>query len=139
MVRNPTRRQQGLTIVDALITLCLIGIMIGIVIPKYQRLAREAQESAVKAELANIRISISLFKLLTGRYPGSLHELIEKNVILPGRIGDDRYSTSFYNQKYLISYSMDKQGNILDSFGNPFTYDPSRGEVKSSSQGYETW
>ena len=62
-MRKPSRKQQGLTIVDALITLCLIGIMIGIVIPKYQRLAKEAQESAVKAELHNIRTSINLFRI----------------------------------------------------------------------------
>jgi Tfp pilus assembly protein PilE len=139
VVRNPTRRQQGLTIVDALIALCLIGVMIGIVIPKYQRVARAAQESAVKAELANIRSSIELFRILNKRNPASLGELIEKKVMLPGRIGGDEYSKSFYDQQYLMAYALDQKGNILDAFGNPFLYDPVRGEVRTTTRGYENW
>jgi competence protein ComGC len=139
VVRKPTRRQLGLTIVDALITLCLIGIMIGIVIPKYQRLARAAQEVAVKAELRNIRASINLFRIMNKRNPASLSELIEKKVMLPGRIGGDEYSKSFYDQKYLLAHSVDEKGNFLDAFGNPFLYDPVRGEVRTTTRVYENW
>lgn len=138
-MRKPSRKQQGLTIVDALITLCLIGIMIGVVIPKYQRLAKEARESAVKAELCNIRTSINLFRILNKRNPMSLNELIEKKVMLPGRIGGDDYSKSFYDQKYLLAHSVDDKGHVLDAFGNPFLYDPVRGEVRATTRGYENW
>ena len=129
--------RKGFTIIDAIITLCLIGILIGVVIPKYQRLAQEAQESALKAELANIRMSIKLFKLLNRRNPESLKELIEKQV-LPARIGN-AYTGSIFNQKYLMTNAVDKEGNIIDSFENPFLYDPVQGEVKTTTKGYETW
>ena len=65
------RDQEGLTVLDALITLCLIGILIGVVVPKFQQVAKEAQETAVKAELANIRRGITLFKILNDRTPGT--------------------------------------------------------------------
>ncbi len=133
--RNP----KGLTVIDALITLCVIGILIGVVIPKFQRMAHEAQELAVKSELANIRTSITLFKMLNGRNPKSLSELIEKSVMLPARIGADQYSGSFFKQKYLTVNVVDEKGNILDAYGNYFCYDPVRGEVRSSTKGCDLW
>lgn len=139
MILNPLFRQQGLTLVDTVITLCLAGILLGVVIPKYQRVARAAQETAIKAELANIRMSIKLFKLTTQRNPESLSELLEKKVLLPGRVGVDQYSGSLYDQKYLKAQMVDDKGNILDAFENPFLYDPVRGEVKSTTKDYDTW
>jgi len=131
--------QRGLTILDTIITLCLIGILIGVVIPRYQRVAREAQEAALKTGLANMRLSITLFKMLNNRNPESLKELTEKKVMLPARIGTDRYSGSFFDQNYLMSHVVDSKGNILDAFGNQFAYDPFRGEVKATTKGYEDW
>lgn len=131
--------QRGLTILDTIITLCLIGILIGIVIPKYQLVAHEAQESALKMGLSNIRMSIKLFRMLNNRNPNSLHELIERNVMLPARTGADPYTGSIFKQKYLMQQAMDAKGNILDSFGNPFIYDEMQGEVRSTTKGYETW
>jgi type II secretory pathway pseudopilin PulG len=133
------RDQKGFTIIDALITLCLIGILIGVVIPKYQQVAHEAQEVALKTGLANIRTSIKLFKMLNNRNPESLKELMEKKVMLPARTGTDRYTGSFFDKKYLMAYAVDPKGNIVDAFGNPFAYDLVRGEVKATTKGYEDW
>ncbi len=129
---------KGLTIVDAVITLCAIGILIGVVIPKYQQVAHEAQEAALKTELANIRTSIRLFKMLNGRNPESLRDMIEKKVILPARIGGG-YSGSIFKESYLMKNAIDAEGNKVDAFGNSFLYDSRRGEVSSSTKGYENW
>ena len=129
---------KGLTIVDAVITLCLIGILIGVVIPRYYRMARETQEAALRTELANIRMSIRLFNMLNGRNPESLKEMIEKKVILPARIGTG-YSGSIFKESYLMKNAVDAEGNKVDAYGNPFYYDPQRGDVRSSTKGYESW
>jgi type II secretory pathway pseudopilin PulG len=131
--------RKGLTILDTLIVLCLIGILIGVVIPKYQRVAREAQESALKAELSSIRTSIKLFRLLNGRNPERLQELLEKQVMIPAQIGADPYTGSIFNQKYLMQQAVDAQGHILDSFGNPYSYDAVQGEVRATTKGFEMW
>lgn len=130
--------QQGITIIDALITLCLIGILIGVVIPRYQRLTQEAQKAALKSELSNIRTSIKLFHMLNQRNPDSLREMLEKQVILPARIGEG-LAGSVYKENYLLHQAVDDDGNILDAFGNRYVYDPARGEVKTTTEGYETW
>jgi len=133
------RDQKGLTIIDAVITICIIGVLFGVVIPKYERMAHEAQESALKAALSNIRTSIRLFKMLNNRNPDSLNQLIEKNVMLPARTGSDPYTGSIIDQKYLMLIATDSKGNIIDAFGNPFVYDIFRGEVRSTTEGCETW
>jgi competence protein ComGC len=137
-VRTRFTDAKGLTIIDAVITLCLIGILIGVVIPKYQRVAREAQEAAVRTELANIRISIILFKMLNGRNPASLREMIETEVMLPARIGSG-YTGSIFKESYLMKNAVDAEGNKVDAYGNLFIYDSKRGEVRSSTKGYENW
>jgi len=129
---------KGLTIVDAVITLCLIGMLIGVVLPKYYRVAHEAQEAALRTELANIRTSVRLFIMLNGRNPASLREMIEKKVMLPARIGGG-YTGSIFKESYLMKNAVDAEGNKVDAYGNPFHYDPQRGEVRSSTKGYENW
>ena len=133
------RDRKGLTIIDAVITICIIGVLIGVVVPKYERMAHAAQEAALKSALSNIRTSIQLFKMLNNRNPNSLKELIEKNVMLPAKIGSDPYTGSILDQKYLMLNAVDEKGNILDAFGNAFLYDNFRGEVRATTKGYETW
>jgi len=129
---------KGLTIIDAVIVLCLIGILIGVVIPKYQRMAREAQEAALKIGLANIRSSIRLFRALNERNPKSLNELIEKSVMLPSRMGPDPSAGSiFLDENYLAAQALDAHGRLVDPFGSYYEYDPVLGAVKSSTRGFE--
>jgi competence protein ComGC len=133
------KNDQGLTILDIVLTLCIIGILIGVVIPKYQQVARVARETALKSELSNIRTSIKLFKILNSRNPDSLRELMEKKVLLPGRIGGDPYSSSFFEQSYLLKNAVDTEGNKVDCFGNIFRYDRAKGEVRATTKGFEGW
>lgn len=131
--------RRGFTALDALITLSLIAVLIGVVVPKYQRIAREAQETALKAELVNIRTSIRLFQMLNNRNPRSLKEMMEKRVMLPARLGHDAYSDSIFKEKYLLPQAVDEDGNVLDSFGNRFEYDHKEGEVRTTTEGYGNW
>ena len=139
-MRTGFKGTKGLTIIDAVITLCAIGILIGVVIPKYQRVTIDAREVALKTGLTNIRTSIRLFRMLNERHPGSLRELIENNVLLPARIGKDTTSGSvILDEKYLEAQALDAQGRLVDAFGNQYTYDPVLGEVRTSTKGYERW
>ena len=136
MTKGP-RNQRGFTILDALITLCVIGVLFGIFVPKYQRIAQEAQETALRLGLFNIRSSIRLFRTFNGRNPRSLEEMIDKKVILPARTAAS--TGSFFEQKYLMDHAVDNNGRIMDPFGNPLVYDPLGGAVRTTTEGYESW
>jgi len=138
-VGRQVQDQRGLTVVEAVIAICIMSILISIVVPKYQRLAREAREAALKTGLMNIRTSIALFKMLNNRYPKDFAEMTEKNIMLPARLGNDPFTGSFFSRKYLMLQVHDGQGRYLDSFGNPFVYDGRQGVVKSTTRDYESW
>ncbi len=131
------RGPKGLTVLDAVITLCLIGVLIGVVIPRYERIAQAAREAALRTGLTNIRTSIKLFQILNKRNPASLRELLETKVLLP--VHEYPAGAEFLNQYYLMHLALDERGNPVDPFGDPFVYDPVRGEVRSATKGYETW
>ncbi len=133
------RGGKGLTIVDAIISLCIIGVLLLVVVPRYQRLAREARETALKAELTNIRTTIKLFRLLNGRYPESLREMTEKKILVPAGAAKDTFSRSIFDDRYLLPNSVDSQGNITDAFGSRYVYDAAKGTVRSGTSGYEEW
>ena len=139
-MRTCFKDDQGLTIFDAILVLSIVGILIGVVVPKYQNAVHEAREAALKMGLSNIRTSIRLFRVLNERNPDSLKELVENDVLLPARSGREVSSgTLFLNEKYLIRQSQDAEGHLVDAFGNRYGYDPVHGEVRASTKGYELW
>jgi type II secretory pathway pseudopilin PulG len=141
--KNPVERllsdRAGKTVPDALITLCIIGVLAGIFLTVLERVTQEARDTALRSELSNLRTSIALFRLTHGRYPDSLRELRDTKVLLPARVGADRYTWSAIDERYLMAHAVDEQGNVLDPFGNRFAYDPLTGAVNAMTAGYETW
>jgi len=138
-VKRRSRAAAGFTALDALITLSLIAVLFGVVVPRYQRVAQEARETAIQAELANIRTSIRLFRMIQGMNPHDLRELMEREVLLPARVGRARGEEALFKKTYLMPHAVDDRGNVLDAFGNPFSYDRENGTVRSGTAGYEDW
>lgn len=132
-------REKGLTVLEAVVSLCVIGALVLVVVPRYQRVTREARESALKAELTNLRFTIRLFRQLNGRYPASLREMMEKKILQPARTGADGYGGSVFDDRYLLPNAVDGEGNVIDVFGNPYRYDADRGSVRPTTAGYESW
>jgi len=125
--------QRGLGVIDTVIVVLIISVFIVVFIPRYYRIAREAQETQLKAELNNIRMSLDLYKMHNSEYPKDLHELITKKYLAPYK--DD----AIFKEEYLKTHSLDEDGYPLDPFNNKFKYDPNTGRVSSSSAGYEKW
>jgi competence protein ComGC len=125
--------QRGFGVVDTVIVVLIISVFIGVFIPRYYRIAREAQEIQLKAELNNIRMSLDLYKLHNSEYPKDLRELITKKYMAPYKEG------TIFKEEYLDARSLDEDGYPLDPFNNKFKYNPNTGRVSSSTAGYERW
>ncbi|MBI5043775.1 MAG: type II secretion system protein GspG [Nitrospirae bacterium] len=123
----------GLGVIDTVIVVLIISVFIGVFIPRYYRLAKEAQETQLKAELNNIRMSLDLYKLHNSEYPKDLRELITKKYMAPYKEG------TIFKEEYLKTRSLDEDGYPLDPFNNRFKYDPNTGRVASATPGYEKW
>ena len=119
--------EQGLGIVDTLIVLVLISIFFGVLIPHYEKIAVDAQETALKVGLQNIRMAIGVYLIINHEYPRDLRDLINKRYIIPVR-GD-----TIFTQEYLRSLAVDSEGRPLDPFRNPYSYDRVNGHVASTT------
>lgn len=127
------KNQNGLGIIDTIVVCMIISAFIVVVIPYYKKMALEAQSSALRAELGNIRMSLELYKILTNQYPEDLRILLKKRYMFPVK------DNTFFEREYLESTALDEEGYPLDPFGNRFRYDPKAGKVFSSTEGYEKW
>ncbi|MBI5756299.1 MAG: hypothetical protein HZA12_05175 [Nitrospirae bacterium] len=125
--------EKGLGIIDTIIVCLLISIMFVVLIPRYQRMAREARETALRMGLINIRTSIQLYVMLNNKPPEDLKELLGKRYIIPTKEG------TIFNDQYLKGLAMDSEGYPIDPFGNRYSYEPKAGRVSSTTEGYEKW
>lgn len=64
------KRTQGFTLVELLIVAIMLAILAAIVVPQFASTTTEAQESALKSDLAGLRSAIDLYRQQHGEYPG---------------------------------------------------------------------
>ena len=125
--------EQGLGIIDTLIVVVLISIFMGVLIPKYQRMAQEAREVALQISLGNIRKAIQVYVLTKQKMPTDLRDLIREKYVFPIKEG------TIFTDQYLKTAALDDAGYPVDPFGNRYGYDPKIGRLYSTTKGYEKW
>ena len=64
-------RERGMTLIEILVVLTLIGVVLGIVGSNYLGKSEQAKAKAAKIEISQISQALDLFKLEIGRYPTS--------------------------------------------------------------------
>ena len=145
------RNNKGRTVFETLLALIIIGILLVGAITYFQRATKVVKEYALMSELGNIRISVLLYFVINKKFPDSLKQMVDEKIILPfqdteaikkmtGNAGITvQTGTIIIDRTYLEKMSMDKEGNILDPFGNPYNYDARLGKVSSSATGYGGW
>jgi len=79
--RNPLRQGRGFTLIEIIIVFALIGILVGLAIPRYQHSRRRAQEAVLREDLFVLRKLINEYYTDKGKYPASLRALVEENYL----------------------------------------------------------
>ena len=69
MAQRKTHRQSGMTLIEILVVLVLIGIVLGIVGGNFIGRGEKAKGDAAKIEIGQIGQALDLYKLEIGRYP----------------------------------------------------------------------
>ena len=122
------RHRRGVTAVEAAIVVGLIGAFLGVASVYHAHLLTQAKELALKADLQSLWAGLAFFQARRGRHPETLEEL----VVQP--IGQVRGSGS-----QGVWSLQDRGQQLVDSFRNPYSYEPTTGTVRSTTRGYETW
>lgn len=79
--RQRRGRGRGFTLIEMMIVFALIGILVGLALPRYQHSRLRAQESVLKEDLFVLRKLIHEYYTDKGKYPASLRTLVEENYI----------------------------------------------------------
>jgi len=75
------RDARGFTLIEMIIVFALIGILLGLALPRYQHSRRKAQEAVLKEDLFQMRKLIDQYYTDKGKYPASLRTLVEENYL----------------------------------------------------------
>jgi len=70
-MRSNRARERGMTLIEILVVLVLIGIVLGIVGGNFIGKGEKAKADAAKIEIGQISQTLDLYKLEVGRYPSS--------------------------------------------------------------------
>src|ERR1700674_3734593 len=87
--RRATRaaRLRGMTLIEILVVLVLIGIVMGIVGGNFIGRGEEAKRKAAKIEIGQIAQTLDLYKLEVGRYPTS-QEGLQALIVAPAGVSN---------------------------------------------------
>jgi general secretion pathway protein G len=102
-------RQLGMTLIEILVVLVLIGIVTGIVAGNFIQRGEVAKQKAAKIEIGQISQTLDLFKLEVGRYPNS-QEGLQALITAPAGVPN-------WNGPYWKKDTLPK-----DPWGNPYVY-----------------
>ncbi|MFH0799884.1 MAG: hypothetical protein V2A66_06855 [Pseudomonadota bacterium] len=111
-----------------LVTVALMMMIAVVVFFRFER--HLANQRVFYYQLESLRTSVNLFKAITKRNPANLKELAD---------ADYRFEGEDQLRHYVEFQAVDKKGEIVDVFGNPYVYDSRTGWVRTSTPGYEYW
>jgi general secretion pathway protein G len=74
-------RRAGFTLIELLVTLAIIALLLSLAGPRYFFNVTRAEETTLKHNLATLRDAIDKYYADSGKYPGSLADLVQKRYI----------------------------------------------------------
>ncbi len=98
---------RGFTLIELMIVITIIGILITLAQPSYNRAVTAAKEAALKENLFILRDAIDQYYADSAKYPPSLTDLVEKKYIR-SRVPKDSVTGSA--ETWSLVYFTDEQG-----------------------------
>jgi general secretion pathway protein G len=104
----------GFTLVEIMLVVIIIGVLAGMILPRFSGRTEQARIARAKSDIASISLALDLYELDLGKYPVSLPELVAKDA--PSDLSDE--SKEQWNGPYL------KKGLPNDPWGREYQFNP---------------
>jgi len=135
---RPYSQDRAFTFIEIMLVVLIIGILMGIVVPRMVGQTKGAKVRACKASIRNIGVALGAFEVRAGRFP-TTQEGLQALVTKPSSLSDEEWDGPYlqelpkdpwgqefiyrspgeHNQDYdLISKGPDKQENTPDDIAN---------------------
>ena len=73
------RGRGAFTLIELMVVIVILGLLVTLVAPNFQKIFGESKIGITKAQLANIEKAIDLYRLQKGNLPDSLSDLISSD------------------------------------------------------------
>jgi general secretion pathway protein G len=89
-------RSRGFTLIEIMVVIVILGILAGLVLPRFMGRTEEAKKIKAKMQIENLEAALKLYKLDNGMYPTTeqgLEALVQKPTTgaVPGNWREDGY------------------------------------------------
>jgi general secretion pathway protein G len=120
------RSRCGFTLIELLVALAIVALLLSLVVPRYFGSVTRAEEAVLRENLYLVRDALDKHHADTGRWPGSLNELVVKKYLRTIPIDPITHSSDTW---ILIPPPETKEGALydvrsgapgVDSTGNPY-------------------
>lgn len=99
------RPDAGFTLIEILVVVIILAALAGMVLPHVLPAGNTARQGIARADIANIRMALKMYRLHTGKYPSGSDGL---DILT-------RPSPSYNNEPYL-------ENDPVDPWKNPYKY-----------------
>ena len=132
------RGERGASAVEAAVAACLLLGVAAVMIVIYLAAVERAQDGVAVARLRALRTQERVFRVMVGRRPRDLRELVESHWSLfplgTAGLAVEPVSLALRAQE-VDPTAMDAAGYPVDPWGRRFAYDPATGGIRCATQG----
>lgn len=120
------RKRMGFTVIELLVTLAIISLLVGMLLPAFSAVRKAAREAKQKAQLTGIELALSAFKNDDGDYPPS-----EWSAPAFDYCGSQKLAEALLGWDLLGFHPKSAwRADGLDINGGEWTYDPLKKRVR---------
>jgi general secretion pathway protein G len=107
------RRSPGFTLIELMVVIVILGILAGLVLPRFMGRTEEAKRTKAKLQIENLEAALKLYKLDNGVYP-TTEQGLEALVSKP--------TTGAIPKNWREGGYLEKGQVPLDPWGRPYVY-----------------